>query len=218
MKTVGVWVQITTQRMAERPWIATLLRWTGRAGETVLPTTQTTLQAMDAGGVEPTLLSAWYGPEGDLITNEEVAAQIDTAPARFRGLASADLNDPMQAVREIGRWVDGKRPWIDELLTPSIKFPNFHVDTSAYALNRLPAAFVQWIKGPGAKRVMFGTNWPLLSPQRCLEGLESLGLSDAQREAFLGGNARRVFAIRRLRPCLRPTAHHWKPLLMPESI
>lgn len=266
---VDVWAQITTERMARRPWLEPLLRWTGQSGE-LLPTPATTLQAMDAAGVDIALLSAWYGPEGDLISNDEVAQQIAAAPLRFRGLASADLNDPMEAVRDIRRWVDGKRfvgvrvvpwlwglppndrryypiyaacidagvpvctqightgplkssetgrlipyleevlldfpelkvvgghvgfPWLDELTTLAIKFPNFHVDTSAYALTRLPPAFVQWMKGPGVKRVMFGTNWPMLAPQRCLEGLSALGLSDEQRVAFLGGNAQRVFAL-----------------------
>lgn len=32
-------------------------------------------------------------------------------------------------------------PWLDELTTLAIMFPNFHVDTSAYALSRLPPAF-----------------------------------------------------------------------------
>ena len=42
---------------------------------------------------------------------------------------------------------------------------------------------------------MFGTNWPMLAPQKCLEGLGGLGLSAEQSEAFLHGNARRVFAL-----------------------
>jgi hypothetical protein len=86
-------------------------------------------------------------------------------------------------------------PWLDELVTLTVKFPNFHVDTSAYALHRLPPAFVDWMKGMGRSRVMFGTNWPMLSPQKCLAGLSGLGLSQEQSEAFLSGNARRVFAL-----------------------
>ena len=86
-------------------------------------------------------------------------------------------------------------PWIDELVSLTIKFPNFYVDTSAYAVHRLPPAFVDFMKGPGAKRVMFGTNWPMLSPGRCLAKLDQLGLDDTQRELFLSGNARRVFGL-----------------------
>ncbi len=89
MGAVDVWAQITTPRMAARPWMETLLRWTGRpAGAT--PSPAETLAAMDEAGVDIALLSAWHGPEGSLISNEEVAAQIEAAPSRFRGLASVD--------------------------------------------------------------------------------------------------------------------------------
>ena len=86
-------------------------------------------------------------------------------------------------------------PWLDELVTLTVKFQNFHVDTSAYVLHRLPPAFVAWMKGIGKRRVMFGTNWPMLSPRKCLEGLSGLGLSDEQTEMFLSGNARRIFKL-----------------------
>jgi uncharacterized protein len=86
-------------------------------------------------------------------------------------------------------------PWLDELTTMTIKFQNFHVDTSAYALHRLPPALIDWMKGLGRTRVMFGTNWPMLSPQRCLEGLSALQLTDDASDAFLSGNARRVFKL-----------------------
>lgn len=269
MTIIDVWAQITTERMAKRPWMETLLRWTGRTVER-LETVDTTLQAMDAAGVDIALLSAWHGPEGSLISNEEVARQIEAAPTRFRGLATVDLERPMEAVREIRRWVDRERfvgvrvvpwlwglppndrryypvyaacidagiplctqightgplrrseigrpipyledvmlefpellvvgghvgfPWLDELVTMTVKFPNFYVDTSAYVVRRLPPAFVQWMKGVGKDRVMFGTNWPMLEPQKCLEGLSELGLTAEQRAAFLQGNAQRVFGL-----------------------
>src|SRR6516164_8091834 len=268
MGTIDVWAQITTERMAKRPWLETLLRWTGRAGEYLLPSVESTLGAMDEAGVDIALLSAWYGPEGDLISNEEVSRQIEAAPTRFRGLASVDLFHPIAAVREIRRWVDGNRfvgvrvvpwlwnlppndrryyaiyaacvdagvpfctqightgplkssetgrlipyledvlldfpelvvvgghvgfPWLDELVTLSVKFPNFHVDTSAYTVRRLPFGFVDYMKGLGATRVMFGTNWPMIPHAKCLEGLDALDLSPEGRSAFLSGTARRVF-------------------------
>ena len=118
MGTIDVWAQITSERMAQRPWMQTLLRWT-KQDDRPLHTPQTTIEAMDAAGVEIPLLSAWHGPERDLITNDEVARQIDAAPERFRGLATVDLERPMDCVREIRRLVDGRTfvgvrivPWL----------------------------------------------------------------------------------------------------------
>jgi len=271
MGAIDVWAQITTERMAQAPWLETLRRWTDQVDDPLVPSTQSTLAAMDAANIDISLLSAWYGPQGSLISNEEVGAQIDKAPDRFRGLASVDITKPMEAVRDIRKWVDGQRfvgvrivpwlwnlppndrlyypiyaacvdagvplctqightgpllrsetgrpipyledvlldfpelivvgghvgfPWVDELISLTIKFPNFYVDTSAYAVHRLPPDFVAYMKGIGSNRVMFGTNWPMLSPSQCLEKLDKLGLTETQRDAFLFGNARRVFNLK----------------------
>lgn len=270
MGVVDVWSQITTDRMARQPWLETLLRWTGREGEIAVPSAISTLAAMDNASVDISLLSAWHGPQGALISNEEVSALIDFAPERFRGLAAVDLTKPMEAVREIRHWVDGKRfvgvrlvpwlwdlppnhrlyypvyaacveagvpfctqightgplkssehgrpipyledvlldfpelvvvgghvgfPWINELVSLAVKFPNFYVDTSAYALHRLPPDFIAFMKGIGRGRVMFGTNWPMLSPKQCLKGLAQLELEPDVEAAFLEGTARRLFKL-----------------------
>ena len=42
---------------------------------------------------------------------------------------------------------------------------------------------------------MFGTNYPMLTPAACLEGLASLGLGDESEDLFLRENARRVFKL-----------------------
>ncbi len=84
-------------------------------------------------------------------------------------------------------------PWVPEVVSLALKYPNFYVDTSAYVLHRLPADFVAYLAGPGRSRVMFGTNWPMLSPSRALERLDDLGLDDEATALFLGDTARRVF-------------------------
>lgn len=86
-------------------------------------------------------------------------------------------------------------PWIDEVASMIRKFENFHVDTSAYALHRLPEDFVKLMKGEGTRRIMFGTNFPMLTAKRCLEKLDTLALDEKTKTAFLGGNARRVFGV-----------------------
>ncbi|MGD1935582.1 MAG: amidohydrolase family protein [Candidatus Phaeomarinobacter sp.] len=119
MGAVDVWAQITTEHMARQDWLEPLLRWTGQEGDPLVPSPKSTLAAMDAADVDISLLSAWHGPAGDLITNEEAGRQIETAPDRFRGLATVDLNKPMEAVRVIRDVVDGNTfvgvrvvPWL----------------------------------------------------------------------------------------------------------
>lgn len=270
MGHVDVWAQINTERMAAQPWMDSLARWTKKARLPVTPSVEQTISAMDAADVDIALLSAWYGPNGSLISNDEVAAQIAQAPQRLKGLASVDLTKPTQAVREIRERVDGTTfvgvrvvpwlwdlppnhrlyypiyaacaeldiplctqightgplmrsnvghpipyledvlldfpelkvvgghvgfPWVNEVASLTLKFPNFYVDTSAYAAHRLPPDFVHYLKTVGSKRVMFGTNWPMISPSACLEGLAQLGLDSSQEAEFLGATARRVFKL-----------------------
>ena len=225
---------------------------------------------MREASVGVALLSAWCGPQGWLITNDEVAEVVQTAPDALRGVASVDLRSAdgsrargaprreelgFVAVRVVP-WLwdlppDDRRyyplyaacieagvpfctqightgplcpsepgrlipyldhvllefpdlvvigghvgfPWIDEVISLAAKYPKFYVDTSAYVVGRLPEPFVDWMRDRGRERVLFGTNWPMLSPSRCLSGLEKLGLDDEACRLFLAGNARRVFGL-----------------------
>lgn len=270
MTIIDVWGQIPTEKMARSHWMESLLRWTGRPDAILTPTPDHTLQAMDDAGVDIMFLSAWHGPSGPLVSNEEMLKNVEAAPSRFRGLISPDLTRPMDAVREIRDlaqhdqvvgvrvvpwlWnivpndrlyypiytacVDASLPfctqvghtgpllrsepgrpipyledvlldfpelkiigghvgfpWVNELTSLAFKFQNFYLDTSAYALHRLPPDFVQFIFGAGKGRVMFGTNWPMLSPKQCLKGIDKLKMDDEMKKEFLGGLAHRVFEL-----------------------
>lgn len=270
MGAIDVWAQQPNDLFQAQPWLATLSRWTGKSGSAFAVGTRQTLDAMDDGGVDLTILSAWCSPRGWLITNEEVAAAIAEAPSRLRGLISVDLNDPMGAVRTIREqaqnpafvgvrvvpWLwdlppNDRRyypvyvacveaglpfctqightgplcrsepgrpipyldevlldfpelvvvgghvgfPWLDEVVSLARKYPNFYVDTSAYTVKRLPPQLVEFMKGQGAGRVMFGTNWPMIAPRHALAGLDDLGLDEGARNLFLEGAARKVFRL-----------------------
>ena len=105
MDIVDVWAQHPTERFANAPWLAPLRRWTETAGTGSLSTraasVDDTVAAMDGAGVRTALLSAWHGPMGSLISNDEVADVVRAHPDRFAGLAAVDLTDPVGAVREI---------------------------------------------------------------------------------------------------------------------
>ena len=51
------------------------------------------------------------------------------------------------------------------------------------------------MQGHGKHKVMFGTNYPMITPDRAMAQLDLLELSDDVRDLFLEGNARRVFNL-----------------------
>ncbi len=102
---VDAWVQHPTERFLRSDFLASLKRWSPGAIPTGEPPLTATIEAMDAAGVDKAVLSAWHGPQGALISNDEVAAHVTAHPDRFVGLASVDLAKPMEAVRELRRRV-----------------------------------------------------------------------------------------------------------------
>lgn len=84
-------------------------------------------------------------------------------------------------------------PWTEEMIAVCRKHENVHVDTSAYTSRRYPPALVEYMRSPGGRRkVLFGTNFPMLGHAQALDGLDDLGLDDEARELFLRGNAERL--------------------------
>ncbi len=86
-------------------------------------------------------------------------------------------------------------PWTREIISLATRFPNLYIDTSAYKAKRFPPEFVEFMRGRGAKKVMFGSNYPMLTPAACLEGLDALALSREALELYFHGNARKVFRL-----------------------
>jgi hypothetical protein len=86
-------------------------------------------------------------------------------------------------------------PWTEEAIAVATKHENVFIDTSAYTPNRYPAALVEFMRGHGRHKVMFGTNYPMIMPARALQGVDDLGLDDEARNLFLSGNALRVFKL-----------------------
>ena len=86
-------------------------------------------------------------------------------------------------------------PWTEEAIAVASKHENLYIDTSAYTVKRYPAALVEYLRGHGQSKVLFGTNYPMITPAKALEGLEQLGLDAETQALFLGGNAQRVFRL-----------------------
>jgi predicted TIM-barrel fold metal-dependent hydrolase len=267
---VDAWLQHPSLRFLQQPMFASLQRWThGRMPSSEIPL-EHTLQAMDDAHVDHALVSAWHGPQGALIGNDEVAAHVANARGRLSGVGSVNLAQPMEAVREVRRCVralgfkairvlpwlwnlppNDRRyypvyaeccelgvpfclqvghtgplcpsepgrpipyldevaldfpeltivgghigyPWTAEMISLATKYPNVYIDTSAYTAKRYPAELVAYLRGHGRRKVLFGSNWPMIAPRDCLADLDALGLIAETRGDFLAGNAQRVFKL-----------------------
>ncbi len=85
-------------------------------------------------------------------------------------------------------------PWTEEMIAVARKHENVYIDTSAYTTRRLPEELVAFMQTrTGSRKVLFGSNFPMIGHTHALEGLDGLGLSDETRAAYLHGNAERVF-------------------------
>ena len=88
-------------------------------------------------------------------------------------------------------------PWTEEMVAVARKHPNVYIDTSAYTTKRLPAELVSFMKtGTGQRKVLFGTNYPMIDFGHALTGIEDLGLKEAANRDYLHDNAERVFKLR----------------------
>jgi hypothetical protein len=136
---IDAWAQHPTRRHLAHPMFDSLRRWTrgeatsrGLAGAVGVDgdwPLSLTLASMDEAGIARSLISAWEGPRGSLISNDEVAGFVRDAPERLVGVGSVDISRPREAVREIRRCVHefGFRairvlPWLWELPPTHARF------------------------------------------------------------------------------------------------
>lgn len=86
-------------------------------------------------------------------------------------------------------------PWTTEMIAVATKHRHVYIDTSAYTARRYPQELVAYMKRHGQDKVLFGTNYPMITPAKCLEHLGHLELSAEVKNKFLFENAARVFEI-----------------------
>ena len=87
-------------------------------------------------------------------------------------------------------------PWTEEMIAVARKHENVYIDTSAYTSRRIPAELIAYMKtASGSRKVLFGSNYPMIQPSAALEGLERLELDAEGTERYLHENTRRVFGL-----------------------
>jgi len=96
-------------------------------------------------------------------------------------------------------------PWIDEAISMAWKHENIFLAGDAYAPRHWPKQFVHYANSYGSHKVLFGTDWPVIDPERAVQEIAQLGMRPESHRAMMRDNALAVFTrIRGKRSKARP--------------
>ena len=86
-------------------------------------------------------------------------------------------------------------PWQDEALSVSLHKPNVYLDLSGWLPRHFPPQLVQYADTLLADKVMFGSDYPMISPDRWLADFAELKVRDDVRPRILKGTAARLLGL-----------------------
>ena len=89
-------------------------------------------------------------------------------------------------------------PWQDEALSVATHKPNVWIDLSGWSPKYFPKQLVQYANTLLKDRVLFGSDFPLITPERWIEDSKEAGFKDAVMPGILKNNAMRLFAMSKL--------------------
>ena len=86
-------------------------------------------------------------------------------------------------------------PWQDDMLAVAVHKKNVVIDLSGWSPRLFSPNLIEHINGTLADKVMFGTDYPWLRPQRWLNAFSKLPIRDDVREKVLRSNAERLYGL-----------------------
>ena len=86
-------------------------------------------------------------------------------------------------------------PWQDEALSVCLHKPNVYIDLSGWSPKYFPKQLVQYANTMLKHKVLFGTDFPLLTPDRWLKDFEEAGFRDEVKPLILKENAVKMLGL-----------------------
>ncbi len=86
-------------------------------------------------------------------------------------------------------------PWQDEALSVCLHKPNVYIDLSGWSPKYFPPQLVQFANSLISDKVLFGSDYPLITPDRWLEDFEELSIKEEVRPLILKENAIKLLGL-----------------------
>ena len=86
-------------------------------------------------------------------------------------------------------------PWQDEAISICLHKPTVYIDLSGWSPKYFSPTLVQYANTLLKHKVLFGSDYPLLTPDRWLADLEKTGIREEVRPLILKENAMRLFGL-----------------------
>ncbi|HEU4894613.1 MAG TPA: amidohydrolase family protein [Acidimicrobiia bacterium] len=80
-------------------------------------------------------------------------------------------------------------PWQDEALSVALHKPQVHIDLSGWTPKRFPPQLVSYLKGPLKGQMLFGSDYPLITPDRWIDDFRTLEVDETVERMILRDNA-----------------------------
>jgi predicted TIM-barrel fold metal-dependent hydrolase len=86
-------------------------------------------------------------------------------------------------------------PWQDEAISICLHKPQVYIDLSGWSPKYFSPTLVQYANSLLKHKVLFGSDYPLLTPDRWLSDFEKIGIKDEVRPLILKENAVKLFGL-----------------------
>jgi uncharacterized protein len=86
-------------------------------------------------------------------------------------------------------------PWQDEAISICLQKPTVYIDLSGWSPKYFPANLIQYANTLLKKKVLFGSDYPLLTPDRWMADFAKIDIKPEVRPLILKENAARLFGL-----------------------
>ena len=86
-------------------------------------------------------------------------------------------------------------PWQEEALSVATHKPQVYIDLSGWSPKYFPPILIQYANTLLKEKVLFGTDFPVLTPERWMSDLEKIGIRDEVKPGIFKDNAARLLGL-----------------------